>query len=204
MNHTRSPGLPSFSGLSEAREGGNNGASNAANNNHDGAAGDSRGTTRRESQETNKRRLAPAPSVSDGPSAQAFDRMSTILTKSFVPHVHGHGGSSSGPGSATSSSHVLLQDTLTPLLDEVDILFEKSKQIVASFKAQGNQLQDDDVSMLCCSCCTVTYLAVLSYCRDVVSCVLSCLGRCRHRFIFLWAIRGESSCRCFSATWLRL
>lgn len=45
-----------------------------------------------------------------------------------------------------TSPTLLLQDTLSPLLGEVDALFERSKQIVASLNAQGNRMQEDDVS----------------------------------------------------------
>ena len=46
-----------------------------------------------------------------------------------------------------AAGNVLVQDTLTPLLDEVDALFEQSKEIVASIKAQGKQQQEEDVSL---------------------------------------------------------
>ena len=51
-----------------------------------------------------------------------------------------------------AAGNVLVQDTLTPLLDEVDALFEQSKEIVASIKAQGRQQQEEDVSLARFAC----------------------------------------------------
>lgn len=47
---------------------------------------------------------------------------------------------------SASTTSVALQDTLTPLLDEVDLLFEKSKEIVASLNGDASQMQSEEVS----------------------------------------------------------
>lgn len=136
MSQTRSPALPSFSGLAaavnEARDGGNN-SSNSNNNNNNNSVGDSRPDSRTEARGVRresmdgKRRVATATCNSDAGSSEAFGRTSvgSTLTKSTYAHH-------------SSPSTVLLQDTLTPLLDEVDLLFERSKEIVATVKARGN------------------------------------------------------------------
>lgn len=51
--------------------------------------------------------------------------------------------SASVPSKTDASGNILVQDTLTPLLDEVDELFERSKEIVASIAAQGKQCEED-------------------------------------------------------------
>lgn len=52
--------------------------------------------------------------------------------------------SPSVPSKTDASGNMLVQDTLSPLLDEVDTLFELSKGIVADITAQGKQ-HDEDV-----------------------------------------------------------
>lgn len=52
--------------------------------------------------------------------------------------------SASVPSKTDASGNILVQDTLTPLLDEVDALFERSKEIIADIAAQGKQ-HDEDV-----------------------------------------------------------
>lgn len=119
--------------MNEARDG--------SSNNTGDSRPDSRGegrTARRDVVET-KRRLPPTTSSSESSSHETYGRtvVGSTLTKSTYSH---HAG---------SPSTVLLQDTLTPLLDEVDVLFERSKEIVATVKAQGNG-EDVRESSLCC------------------------------------------------------
>eukprot|EP00752_Nemacystus_decipiens_P003153 g2920.t1 len=53
----------------------------------------------------------------------------------------------SAPSKTDASGNILVQDTLTPLLDEVDALFERSKEIIADITAQGKQ-HDEDVEVV--------------------------------------------------------
>lgn len=133
MNPGRGLGLPSFTGLSpptnDSREYDNNKGMNRSGPTSGGGRGRSRQTEI--SSET------PLP-------ADRFER-----SKSSVSQGN-KGGFSHG-----SSSSLLLQDTLTPLLDEVDALFEESKRIVASMKAQSSRLQDEDVSSCNLKACLV-------------------------------------------------
>ena len=57
----------------------------------------------------------------------------------------------SAPSKTDASGNILVQDTLMPLLDEVDELFERSKQIVADITAQGKQLDDEVRARVCWS-----------------------------------------------------
>lgn len=146
MNQARASVLPSFTGLnaavsearqqqyesnknsmsSEARQYESNNSSNNSNDNNSGP--------------NEFARQAPHTSVSDtvsDTSAEGCERNPSagpMLVKSSFGH---HG----------ASPTLLLQDTLSPLLEEVDLLFEKSKQIVQSLQAQGNRMQDEDVSV---------------------------------------------------------
>lgn len=143
MNQARSPALPSFSGLSsavnEARDYENNkGVIGRNNNSSERQQGNISGGNRRN-------RQTSAPSASET-SPDGFERNTSagLLGKTSFSHA-----------SSPSSPTVLLQDTLTPLLEEVDALFEKSKQIVASLKAQGNRMQEEDVSTRTRTCCRI-------------------------------------------------
>lgn len=134
MNPGRGLGLPSFTGLSpptnDSREYDNNKGMNRSGTTSGGGRGRSRQTEI--SSET------PLP-------ADRFERSKSSVSQ----------GNKAGFSHGSSSS-LLLQDTLTPLLDEVDALFEESKRIVASMKAQGSRLQDEDVSSCDLKACLVT------------------------------------------------
>lgn len=65
--------------------------------------------------------------------------------RSVAPALGGLALSSISSKADVTAPNLLVQDTLTPLLDEVDALFECSKEIIASIKAQGNQKQEEDV-----------------------------------------------------------
>lgn len=74
--------------------------------------------------------------------------------------LNGGGGSSSGGGRKRAvqqqqqqgddgaSCAVMVQDTLTPLLDEVDVLFSKSQEIVASLNRDASVMQEEEVTYL--------------------------------------------------------
>lgn len=47
------------------------------------------------------------------------------------------------PSKTDASGNILVQDTLSPLLDEVDALFERSKEIIADLVAQGKEDNED-------------------------------------------------------------
>lgn len=135
MNQARSPTLPSFSGLSsavnEARE---------YENNRDSGKG-----TRPEAQTQDNSSNLSLALTSKGSRPASISSLSETSADGFE-RITPRGATSKPSFSHGNSPPLLLQDTLTPLLDEVDALFDKSKEIVASLKAQGNRMQEDDVS----------------------------------------------------------
>lgn len=141
MNQARSPTLPSFSGLSsavkEARE-------------YENSRRIPGRITRTEVQDNNNSsstsilgRRTRQPSVSSPVSEASADG----FERSAPPKGVG-GALGKAPFAHGNSSALLLQDTLSPLLEEVDVLFAKGQEISASLKAQGNRMQEDDVSWL--------------------------------------------------------
>lgn len=67
---------------------------------------------------------------------------------SETPNSRNTSGGGSSTKSDSSAGGLLLQDTLSPLLDEVDALYERSKEIVASLTGPGSQstTTQEDVS----------------------------------------------------------
>ena len=154
MNQARSPTLPSFSGLSsavkEAREYENSRKTPGRNTRTEvqDNSNSSSNLLRRSRPPSSVVPSAVSPaavSVSEAPPADGFDRSAPKGALGKTPFAHGN------------TSALLLQDTLSPLLEEVDALFEKGQEIAASLKAQGIRMQEDDVSRvkatapaLCC------------------------------------------------------
>lgn len=146
MNQARSPTLPSFSGLSsavkEAREyentrrtPGRSTRTEVQDNNNSSSSTSTSVLSRRTRQ----------PSVSSPVSETSADG----FERSAPPKAVG-GSLGKAPFAHGNSSTLLLQDTLSPLLEEVDALFAKGQEISASLKTQGNRMQEDDVSRLSC------------------------------------------------------
>ncbi|CAM9882875.1 unnamed protein product, partial [Ectocarpus sp. 13 AM-2016] len=147
--------LPSFSGLSlavnDARDyensrGSRNGSEvqQQQDNNSSSAASNSNNTNVATGISSRRGRHASPTSET---SAKGFDGGGRNLSGSGSGGGGGGVPSSSKTGGATGA--LLLQDTLSPLLEEVDALFERSKDIVASLKAPGggNNPQEDDVEV---------------------------------------------------------
>lgn len=147
--------LPSFSGLSlavnDARDyensrGSRNGSEvqQQQDNNNSSAASNSNNSVTTGISSKRGRHASP---TSETP-ANGFDAGGRNLSGSGG----GGGGVPSSSKASGATGALLLQDTLSPLLEEVDALFERSKDIVTSLKAPGggNKPQEDDVSTYTC------------------------------------------------------
>lgn len=142
MNQARSPTLPSFSGLSsavkEAREYENSRRTPGRNTRTEAQDNNSSNSSNLLRRSRPPSSVVPSPvsavSVTEAPPADGFDRSAPKGALGKTPFAHGN------------TSALLLQDTLSPLLEEVDALFEKGQEIAAGLKAQGNRMQEDDVS----------------------------------------------------------
>lgn len=143
MNQARSPTLPSFSGLSsavkEAREYENSRRTPGRNTKNEvqdnNSSSSNNNLLTRRSRPPSSVVPSAVSAVSEAPPApDGFDRSAPKGALGKTPFAHGN------------TSALLLQDTLSPLLEEVDALFEKGQEITASLKAQGNRMQEDDVS----------------------------------------------------------
>ncbi|CAM9329686.1 unnamed protein product, partial [Hapterophycus canaliculatus] len=120
MNQQQQPrALPSFSGLSSVV----NDARNYENS--------------RSSGNGPERPPDAAPGGNNIPQQQRRGRHASPTSE--TPNSRNASSGASGSKSDASAGGLLLQDTLSPLLDEVDALYERSKEIVASLTGPGNQ-----------------------------------------------------------------
>lgn len=125
MNQQQQPRtLPSFSGLSSAV----NEARDYEKSRSSGAAQQEVNPSGNNAAVSRRRHVSPTSET----AANALDGGRTASASAGVP------------SKTDASGNFLVQDTLTPLLDEVDALFERSKEIAADFAAQGKQ-HDEDV-----------------------------------------------------------
>lgn len=130
MNQQQQPRtLPSFSGLSSAV----NEARDYEKSRNSGAG---QQDVNASGNNASRRRLASPTSET---AASALDGGRTVSASAVEP------------SKTDASGNILVQDTLSPLLDEVDALFERSKEIIADLTAQGKQY-DEDVRAIACGC----------------------------------------------------